>query len=148
MIEMVNDLKKETEMAVDVEHSNKSYEGLTCLIQVSSRSKDYIVDVFPIWEHVGLLKQVMEDPQIVKVMHGADMDTKWLQRDFNIHIHNLFDTYRAARTLGKQKLSYGFLLNNYCNVTTDKTYQTADWRQRPLSSEMLHYARLDTHFLL
>lgn len=76
------------------------------------------------------------------------MDTKWLQRDFNIHIHNLFDTYRAARALGLQKLSYAFLLNHYCNVLTDKTYQTADWRQRPLSTEMLHYARLDTHYLL
>ena len=67
-------------------------------------------------------------------MHGAEMDTKWLQRDFNIHIHNLFDTYRAARVLGTQRLSYAFLLTHYCNVTTDKTYQTADWRQRPLST--------------
>ena len=76
------------------------------------------------------------------------MDTKWLQRDFNIHIQNLFDTYRAVRTLGLQKLSYAFLLSHYCNVLTDKTYQTADWRQRPLSTGMLHYARLDTHYLL
>lgn len=90
----------------------------------------------------------MEDPTIVKVMHGAEMDTKWLQRDFDIHIHNLFDTYRAARTLGLQKLSYAFLLSHYCQVTTDKTFQTADWRQRPLSEDMIHYARLDTHFLL
>jgi exosome complex exonuclease RRP6 len=90
----------------------------------------------------------MEDPKTIKVMHGADMDTKWLQRDFNIHIHNLFDTYRAARVLGMQKLSYAFLLTHYCNVSTDKTYQTADWRQRPLPQEMLHYARLDTHYLL
>ena len=76
------------------------------------------------------------------------MDTKWLQRDFNIHIHNLFDTYRAARTLGLPKLSYAYLLTHYCSVTTDKTFQTADWRQRPLSQDMLHYARVDTHYLL
>lgn len=81
-------------------------------------------------------------------MHGADMDTKWFQRDFNIHIVNLFDTYRGARALGMAKLSYAYLLNYYCNTTTDKTYQLADWRQRPLSQDMLHYARLDTHFLL
>ena len=145
---MVNELSREAEIAVDVEHSSKSYEGFTCLLQFSSRSKDYIVDVFPIWENVNKLKTVMENPSIVKVMHGAEMDTKWLQRDFNIHIHNLFDTYRAARVLGTQRLSYAFLLTHYCNVTTDKTYQTADWRQRPLSTEMLHYARLDTHYLL
>ena len=94
------------------------------------------------------MKKVMENPSIVKVMNGADMDTKWLQRDFNIHIHNLFDTYRAARKLGMAKLSYAYLLTHYCSVTTDKTYQTADWRQRPLPQEMLHYARMDTHYLL
>lgn len=81
-------------------------------------------------------------------MHGAEMDTKWLQRDFNIHILNLFDTHRASRYLGLSKLSYAYLLNYYCNVTTDKTYQLADWRQRPLSHEMLRYARIDTHYLL
>ena len=90
----------------------------------------------------------MEDPKIIKVMHGADMDVKWLQRDFNIHISNLFDTYRASRTLGLARLSYAFLLSHYCDTKTDKTYQTADWRQRPLSYEMLHYARVDTHYLL
>ena len=74
------------------------------------------MDVFPIWESVPLLKRVMENDQIVKVMHGADMDTKWFQRDFNVHIHNLFDTYRAARCLGLQKLSYAFLLNHYCSL--------------------------------
>ena len=31
---------------------------------------------------------------------------------------------------------------------TDKRYQLADWRIRPLPREMQHYARLDTHYLL
>ena len=31
---------------------------------------------------------------------------------------------------------------------TDKRYQLADWRVRPLPKEMQHYARLDTHYLL
>ena len=30
----------------------------------------------------------------------------------------------------------------------DKRWQLADWRVRPLSAEMLRYARMDTHFLL
>lgn len=106
------------------------------------------MDVFPLWQHIHLLKQVIENDMIVKVMHGAEMDTRWLQRDFNIHIFNLFDTYKASRLLGFPKLSYAFLLNHYCSTLTDKTYQLADWRIRPLTNEMLHYARLDTHFLL
>jgi exosome complex exonuclease RRP6 len=76
------------------------------------------------------------------------MDTKWLQRDFNIHIVNLFDTYKASRVLGYPKFSYAYLLHHYCNVAIDKKYQLADWRERPLSQEMLQYARMDTHYLL
>ena len=133
---------------MDVEHSNKSYEGLTCLIQLSTRQRDYIIDVFPIWEHVSLLNEVIGDPNILKIMHGADMDTKWLQRDFNIHIVNLFDTHKASRVLGMAKFSYAFLLQNYCSVNTNKTYQRADWRERPLIPEMVLYARMDTHYLL
>ena len=33
-------------------------------------------------------------------------------------------------------------------VQTDKKYQLADWRIRPLPEEMALYARLDTHHLL
>ena len=40
------------------------------------------------------------------------------------------------------------LLQKYCNVIADKKYQLADWRIRPLSEEMLKYAREDTHYLL
>lgn len=56
------------------------------------------------------------------------MDTKWLQRDFNIHIRNLFDTYKASRVLGYPKFSYAYLLHHYCDVAIDKKYQLADWR--------------------
>jgi len=30
----------------------------------------------------------------------------------------------------------------------DKQYQLSDWRQRPLSPELIKYAREDTHYLL
>lgn len=33
-------------------------------------------------------------------------------------------------------------------MQADKRLQLADWRVRPLTDEMLHYARADTHSLL
>ena len=33
-------------------------------------------------------------------------------------------------------------------LQTDKRFQLADWRVRPLSPQMLQYARTDTHYLL
>jgi len=39
-------------------------------------------------------------------------------------------------------------LFRYAKVTTNKEYQLADWRIRPLKPEMIKYARRDTHYLL
>ena len=35
-----------------------------------------------------------------------------------------------------------------CGVIMDKKYQLADWRLRPLTDEMIAYAKNDTHYLL
>jgi ribonuclease D len=77
------------------------------------------------------------------------MDIQWLQRDFGVYVVNMFDTGQAARALG---LAGGFglanLLDTFCKVKANKRFQTSDWRQRPLSKDMLQYARTDTHYLL
>lgn len=65
-----------------------------------------------------------------------------------IYVVNCFDTYHAAKLLKYSTLSLAHLLKFYCNVNVNKRYQLADWRQRPLSKEMMFYARSDTHYLL
>ncbi|CAD8116640.1 unnamed protein product [Paramecium sonneborni] len=139
-----------SEIAVDLEHNHQiSYLGITCLMQLSTRTKDYIIDPFPIWKQVGeMLSAVFSNPRIVKVFHGAENDVQWLQRDFGLYIVNLFDTFHASKELQLMQNSFQFLLSEYCKKSTDKTYQTADWTQRPLSDEMIKYAQIDTHYLL
>ncbi|KAJ9449730.1 Protein RRP6-like 2, partial [Diplonema papillatum] len=140
-------LLAEKEFAVDLEHHNlHSFQGFTCLMQVSTRTADFVVDCLALRHHMYVLLPAFINPNIMKVFHGAGSDIEWLQRDFGIYIVNLFDTGIAARQLnipaglGKLLASFG--------INVDKKYQTADWRQRPLSVEMLKYAREDTHYLL
>ncbi|CAD8109227.1 unnamed protein product [Paramecium sonneborni] len=139
-----------SEIAVDLEHNHQiSYLGITCLIQLSTRTQDYIIDPFPLWKQLGdMLSAVFSNPKIVKVFHGAENDVQWLQRDFGLYIVNLFDTFHASKELQLMQNSFQFLLSEYCKKSTDKTYQTADWTQRPLSDEMVKYAQIDTHYLL
>ena len=150
--EMIEALQNQKEIGVDVEHhSYRSYLGITCLIQISTETKDYIVDPFPIWADMTLLNQVFANPKCVKVLHGCGAgDVKWLQRDFSLYFVNVFDSYVAAKTLGFPRgcLSLSFLLSKYCGVHLDKKFQLADWRIRPLSQEMLDYARCDTKYLI
>lgn len=146
---MLGKLRQVTEMAVDLEHhSYRTYAGFLCLMQISTREEDWIIDVLSLKDELEILNEVFADPTIVKVFHGADSDIVWLQQDLNLYIVNLFDTYHASQILSFPKHGLAHLLEMYCDFLPDKRYQLADWRIRPLPEEMLKYARSDTHFLL
>ncbi|KAG0266773.1 exosome nuclease subunit [Actinomortierella ambigua] len=147
--EMCEDLEMQTEIAIDLEHHNyRTFQGFVCLMQISTRDQDYIVDTLELRGSLHLLNESFTNPNIVKVLHGAESDIIWLQRDFGVYIVNLFDTYHASKVLEFGSHSLAHLLKYYCDFDADKRYQLADWRIRPLPKEMLEYARSDTHFLL
>ncbi|OEL25202.1 Protein RRP6-like 2 [Dichanthelium oligosanthes] len=143
-------LKSATEFAVDLEHNHyRSFQGLTCLMQISTRTEGFIVDTLKLRKYLGdYLREFFRDPTKRKVMHGAGRDIIWLQRDFSIYVCNLFDTGKASKVLQMDRNSLEHLLHHFCGVTANKEYQAADWRLRPLPDEMIKYAREDTHYLL
>lgn len=67
---------------------------------------------------------------VPQVLHGADSDVEWLQRDFGLYLVNVFDTHQAARLLNLGRHSLHHLLKLYCDVDAKKQYQLADWRIR------------------
>ncbi|QLL35078.1 hypothetical protein HG536_0H04540 [Torulaspora globosa] len=146
---MLSDLKSATELAVDLEHHDyRSYYGIVCLMQISTRSTDYLVDTISLRDDLYVLNEVFANPKILKVFHGAFMDIIWLQRDLGLYVVSLFDTYHASRAIGLPRHSLAYLLERYAHFKTSKKYQLSDWRIRPLSKPMKAYARADTHFLL
>ncbi|KAK8922605.1 Exosome complex exonuclease rrp6 [Metarhizium anisopliae] len=150
VLEMLEELRKAKEIAVDLEHHDfRTYTGLVCLMQVSTRDRDWIVDTLQPWRHkLEVLNDVFADPSVVKVFHGAYMDMVWLQRDLGLYVNGLFDTYFACNLLNYPGRSLAFLLSKFVGFDADKQYQLADWRIRPIPEDMLYYARSDTHYLL
>lgn len=69
VLEMLKDLKEAKEIAVDLEHHDfRTYTGLVCLMQVSTRDKDWIVDTLQPWRHkLQVLNEAFADPKIIKV---------------------------------------------------------------------------------
>jgi exosome complex exonuclease RRP6 len=153
VLEMLQDLKMAKEIAVDLEHHDfRTYSGLVCLMQVSTRDKDWIVDTLQPWRHkLEILNEVFADPSIIKVrmshslnsensskpnitllqvFHGAYMDMVWLQRDLGLYVNGLFDTYFACDLLNYPGKSLAFLLSKFVDFDADKQYQLADWRIR------------------
>ncbi|KAL9145069.1 hypothetical protein ABFS82_13G015000 [Erythranthe guttata] len=147
--ELVGVLSNEKVFAVDTEqHSYRSFLGFTALVQISTLTADYLVDTIILHDAMGLLRPVFANPGICKVFHGADNDVLWLQRDFHIYVVNLFDTGKVCDILSKPQRSLAYLLETYCSVSANKLLQREDWRQRPLSEEMIQYAQADAHYLL
>lgn len=152
LFDAVERIKTASELAVDLEnHSVRSFQGFTCLMQLSTRREDFVVDLLALRGSVQrALSPIFADASTVKVLHGADYDIQWLERDFGIYVVNMFDTGQAARLLQYPSAGLWYLLSQFCSVssTKKKKYQLADWRVRPIPDEMLTYARSDTHYLL
>ena len=152
--ELSNKLESVKMVAVDLEaHNYRSFAGMTCLMQLSffesGQKQNYLVDTLALWHVMNArLAKCFANPAIVKVMHGADSDVAWLQRDFGIYVVNLLDTGRACRLLQYPSFGLAHLLQRNARVVADKKHQLSDWRQRPLPDEMRKYAVMDTYFLL
>ena len=43
--------------------------------------------------------------------------------------------------------SFEYLVSNICGVKTNKFFQVAEWRLRPVPKVMLNYSRADSHYL-
>jgi ribonuclease D len=145
---LANDLRRQPRLAVDTEsNSLHAYREQVCLIQFSTPEVDYLVDPLRL-NDLSPLAPVFADPNIEKVFHAAEYDIITLKRDFAFTFANIFDTMQAARILGYKLVGLDTILADRFDVTVDKRYQKADWARRPLTPDLLNYARLDTHYLL
>jgi exosome complex exonuclease RRP6 len=99
---MATKLQAVDEIAVDLEyHATRSFTGFLCLMQISTRDEDFVVDLLALRDLVrrDKLGGVLVNPAIVKVFHGAESDILWLQQDFDIYVVGMFDTYHATKVL-------------------------------------------------
>jgi ribonuclease D len=145
---VAKELSQTDTLAVDTEsNSLYAYQEQVCLIQFSTREKDYLIDAL-VLPDLSVLGPLFSSETILKVFHAAEYDLICLFRDYGFRFNFLFDTMIAARTLGYQKVGYGSLLEKFFDVKMNKKYQRANWGKRPLKPEMLEYARLDSHFLI
>jgi len=135
-------------LAVDLEADSMfHFQEKVCLIQIASDRHLFIVDPIPI-EDLSALKPLFGNRRIKKIFHGSDYDVRSLFRDFNIVIHNLFDTELASRFLGFQQSGLDAMLQTFFNVKLEKKYQKKDWSRRPLPEAMISYAAKDVQHLL
>lgn len=135
-------------LAIDIEaDSLYHYFEKVCLIQISSDSDTYVLDPLVITK-IGELAPLMSNPSVEKVFHAAGYDVYCLRRDYGFVFANIFDTHAAAQLLGYDFLGLSALMEKLLGIHHSKRRQRDDWSRRPLASEQLVYAAMDTHHLL
>tara|TARA_Y100000310_G_scaffold324031_1_gene385334 strand:- start:10101 stop:11156 length:1056 start_codon:yes stop_codon:yes gene_type:complete len=149
LLELVKNLTKETELAIDLECENNLHHFGTfiSLIQISNKSQNWVIDVLKLKEIQPLLK-ILADPNIKKIIHDVSFDLRILNHQFDCQLKNIFDTQLAASFIGKEKIGLGSLLEEYFQIKKEKKFQRVDWTKRPLSRAMLEYAVKDTAYLI
>jgi ribonuclease D len=140
---------KGKEIGIDIECENNlhHYGSYIALVQISTKDKDYVLDILAIKDFSPLIL-LLENKNVQKIFHDVGFDLRIIHKEFNCRPKNLFDTQMAALLLGKEHLSLGALLEEYLDIKKEKKFQMADWTKRPLTDAMLSYAVKDTAHLI
>ena len=143
-------LAQEPELAIDTEaNSMYAYRGRICLIQIGTSDNSYLVDPLAV-EDLSALGTLLENPEIIKVLHGSDYDLRSFYRESRFKTLSLFDTEISARFLGVLTPNLGDVLRIFLDVEIPKSrkLQRSDWGQRPLSPPAIDYAASDVLYLI
>lgn len=135
-------------LAVDTEFlREKTYYPRLCLVQVAAGEEVAAVDPILI-KDLSPLAALFEDPSVTKVLHACTQDLEVILDGMGCVCAPVFDTQLAAAFLGmRQQVSYGSLVEAYCDVHLPKAESLTDWSRRPLDPEQLAYAEDDVRYL-
>lgn len=145
---LVSRLEGEARIALDTEaDSLHAFREQVCVVQISAPGVDAILDPLAIRD-LSPLRALADREDALLVMHGGDYDISILSRDHGFRFRNVFDTMIAATLLGEPRVGLAALVESAYGVVLSKKHQTADWRRRPFTPELVRYLRGDTAYLL
>ena len=130
----VNEAMTHPWVGIDIEGNGFfRYPERVCLIQISLGDMPYIIDPLAI-DNMDPLGFLLNDMDVVKILHSGDYDIRSLNRDYGFTFKNIFDTSISAAFLGSPKLGLDAILKEYINVVVskDKNLQRSEWTNRPL----------------
>jgi ribonuclease D len=135
-------------VTVDTEFiRDKTFWPQLCLVQLAGPDEAAAIDPLAADVDLAPLLDLLDDPDVLKVMHAA-------RQDIEIFFHMngkvpapLFDTQVAAMVCGfGDQVGYETLIARLTGTRLDKSSRFTDWAMRPLRDRQLEYALGDvTH---
>lgn len=135
-------------IALDTEFERKvSYFPTLSLMQLATPNQTWVIDSLA---EIDLkpLHKILENPQILKVLHAGDQDFDAINYKLGFKITPFIDTQVMATfaSMGKA-LSLEKLAMHFLNIQIDKTLQNSRWLHRPLSEAQIAYAACDGEYI-
>lgn len=147
-------LLNEKMLAVDVEASSLDpFTGILFLVQIGTAEISYIFDArFVSLKEIPLYKQIMEDEKVIKLLHNASFDYKYLKLHTDVELKNVYDTMLAEGVLtsGKAALRTSLIETVSRNLQAgliEKDTQMSFTKMSPnerMTKEQLVYSAKDT----
>ncbi len=141
--------RKVTTIALDIEgeFNLHHYGEHLCLVQIFDGSESVIID--PLTVDMKLVKQLLENPDIGKIMYDCTSDRTLLFRQYGIELKAVLDLVPAVELLEFEKKGLNAVLHACLGMEQKpkKKFQRYNWMKRPIEKEALVYAIEDVNYL-
>lgn len=132
-----------------------------CLIQIYFEGCTYIFDLLEFNPFSGVLREILESNNIIKVFHDFCEDAASLITHYGVRAERVFDTQIAHRLLANalnpskcsenNSVSLNTMLKAHLEISNEyKDFMAQKirdnitlWEKRPLTDEMINYAAQD-----
>jgi ribonuclease D len=144
-------IANEAQFALDTEfvRENTFYPKLA-LIQVATERQTALIDPLALSRaQLAPLVDLLKNPRVLKIMHAAHGDQECFFHSLGVIASPVLDTAVAAALCGMgDNVGLAQLLKNLLGIRLPKGRSRAHWLSRPLSEELLDYARGDVAHLV
>ena len=145
--------ESKTVLGVDTETEGFDF---TCkkliMFQIGDKDRQYVIDTRDV--DIKPLREVLESNKIVKVLHNAKFDYKFIKRWAGISMEEMYDTFLAERVINCGKQDYGYSLarcvERYLGLTLDKETRNkfVGLKGQPFTVDQIQYGANDVVYLL
>tara|TARA_B000000557_G_scaffold84023_1_gene67379 strand:+ start:39 stop:1892 length:1854 start_codon:yes stop_codon:yes gene_type:complete len=145
--------ESKTVLGVDTETEGFDF---TCkkliMFQIGDRERQYVIDTRVV--DISPLKEVLESDKIIKVLHNAKFDYKFIKKWAGISLEEIYDTFLVERVLHCGKQDHGYSLarctERYLNQVLDKETRNKfiGLKGQPYTVDQITYGANDVVYLL
>ena len=113
----IEKIKNQNILGLDTEFDWRStYFPVLSLLQISTNKNIFLVD-FLNFKKVKKLKEILENKDILKILHSSRSDSTVLSNCLDIFINNVFDIQQAEKLISNGEIfNYGNLVQKYLDI--------------------------------